>query len=289
VKARGRPIIRSPFRAVVLVLMALALGAWYDCLTTAKYDRIKYTPENIVSPKGAAWPLILKPGRSVCVSDLVPVKTYCVPGWPVKARVCLTGTIYGRKGLILEIFHNGSSTSLGVRLGRKDLAWLHNGHFFIPGPVPAKGARLCVTNRDQSAVTISGLEVRNHSGYNSGFPRFYFVPRNLFPVKLNWNRFLTAALIWLLGLAAWWMISFRLILRLGLEDQVTPIFMISLSPLLYLIPTSLGAIFLSTDRILFLRTEVVAIAIGLVVITQAVTMLAFKAPAALRRRKEGRK
>jgi hypothetical protein len=282
VTARGRPIIRSPFRAVVLVLMALALAAWYDCLTTAKYDRIKYTPETIVSPKGASWPVFLKPGQSLCVSDVVPVKTYCVPGWPRQAEVCVTGTIYGRKGLILEIFHNGFSTSLGVRLGRKDLAWLHGGHFFIPGPVPARGTRLCVTDRDQHSITISGLEVRNHSGYNSGFPRFYFVPRNLFPVKLNWNRFLISGVIWLLGLAVWWTISFKLIRRLGLHDHVTPIFLISLSPLLYLIPTSLGAIFLSTDRILFLRTEVVVIAIGLVVITQAVTMLAFKLLAARR-------
>ncbi len=272
---------------MVLVLIALSLAAWYDCLTTAKYDRIKYNPETIISPKGASWPIILAPGKSLCVSDLVPVKTYCVPGWPVKSEVCVTGTIYGRKGLILEVFNDGSATSLGVRLGGKDLAWLHNSHFFIPGPVPAQGARLCVTNRDRYSITVSGLEVRNHSGYNSGFPRFYFVPRNLFPVKLNWERFLVSGVIWLWGLVVWWVISFRLIRWLGLTDQVTPIFLISLGPLLYLIPTSLGAIFLSTDRILFLRTEVVVIAIGLVVIPQVVVMSVFKLLAARRRRLEG--
>jgi hypothetical protein len=269
---------------VVLVLMALALAAWYDCLTTAKYDRIKYTPEIIVSPRTGSWPVVLGPGQRVCVSDVVPSQTYCVPGWPVKGQVCVTGTIYGQKGLILEIFHDGASTSLGVRLGVKDLAWLHNGHFFIPGPVPAKGARLCVTNRDIYSLTINGLEVRNHSGYNSGFPRFYFVPRNLFPVRLNPQRFLASAAFWILALLFWWMASFRLIRRMGLADQVTSIFLISLCPLLYLIPTSLGAIFLSTDRILFLRPEVIIIAIGLVVIPQALVMIAFRLSASWRGR-----
>jgi hypothetical protein len=113
------------------------------------------------------------------------------------------------------------------------------------------------------------------------------VPRNLFPVKLNWNRFLISGVIWLWGLVIWWVLSFRLIRRLGLTDQVTPIFLISLGPLLYLIPTSLGAIFLSTDRILFLRTEVVLIAIGLVVIPQVVVMSTFKLLGARHRRREG--
>lgn len=269
-------VIRSPFRAVTLVLMSLALAAWYDCLTTAQYDRVKHTPRRIVEPQGQAWPVILRPGRRVCVNDVVPVKTFCLDGFPPGREVCVSGTIYGQKGLILEVFHDGGATSLGVRLAGQDLYWLHGHHFFMPGPVPVTGSRLCLTNRDVYPITVTGLEVRNHSGYNSGFPRFYFVPRNLLPVRLNLERFSLSAAAGLVALALWWFLSFRLVVRLGLEDQVTAVFLISLAPLLYVIPTSLGAIFLSTDRILFLRTEVLLITAGLVVIPQAAAMLIFK-------------
>ncbi|MBU0515157.1 MAG: hypothetical protein KJ621_10345 [Proteobacteria bacterium] len=269
-------MIRSPFRVVTLVLMSLALAAWYDCLTTTQYDRIKHTPQKIVEPRVQSWPVILRPGGRVCVSDVVPVKTFCLEGFPPGREVCVSGTIHGRKGLILEVFHDGGSTSLGVRLGGQDLYWLHGHHFFMPGPVPVTGSRLCLTNRDVYTITVTGLEVRNHSGYNSGFPRFYFVPRNLLPVRLNFKRFGLSAAGWLVALVLWWFVSYRLVVRLGLLDQVTPVFLISLAPLLYVIPTSLGAIFLSTDRILFVRTEVVLIAAGLVVIPQVAATLIFK-------------
>jgi len=278
-------VIRSPFRAVTLVLMSLALAAWYDCLTTTQYDRVKHNPQQIVEPKGQSWPVILRPGKRVCVTDVVPVKTFCLAGFPPGREVCVSGTIYGQKGLILEVFHDGGATSLGARLGGQDLYWLHGHYFFMPGPVPVTGARLCLTNRDVYTITVTGLEVRNHSGYNSGFPRFYFVPRNLLPVRLNVKRFGLSAAAWLVVLVLWWFLSYRLVVRLGLLDQVTPIFLISLGPLLYVIPTSLGAIFLSTDRILFVRTEVLLIAAGLVVIPQAAAMLTFKLVAVRRRRR----
>lgn len=241
-------MIRSPARAAVIFLVALALGAWYDCLTTHRYIPVKHTIRPPVKQSA------LKPGADFCLKKVPPTKPAAV----------------------LEIFHDGEDFDLVVRLDGKDLPLYQVNHYLLimpPGMPPA--GNLCLKNAANSTVNIDYLEIRNFTAFNSGFPRFYILPRQLVPVVIHPLTLLRVALLSLLAMMLWWSLTFKLLKKLEMTDRVTAIFLISLAPLIWAITTSLGAIFLSSDRILFLKYEVSVFTAMLVLGPQAITIAVF--------------